>query len=376
MRNTLIPGTVRSRVTHGVGPRRLRDVIVPRPKKKLLPKNFDEMLKECNLDELKSVFDACDVNARGGPGKHTALAFSDCPDDLARWLVAQGADLTATDTWGNTALHERSRHYLKDIRVLLELGADVHHAGSSCGTPLHSAADSCSGHNARLLIEHGAKVDVCNRQGLSPMEYALQRSHNARLPQLAAMCELLLAAGAERSPKAREFVEKIGQTFEFHRAGFNRETVNEASAALDRLYVLFDVPSVARCLVHDGTSLIVPRAETWQEQHEELWQLLVPSKGHAATVQGEVVRISGKIGDEMSRNGGANWDADYRKMAEAFPVLLRMGNALSAPELVEAATIVASVKRTGECDRMAELAVEWVRKNPTPLQLESPAYRR
>lgn len=109
------------------------NVIVPKPKKKLLPKNFEEMLREGNLDQLKRVFDTCEANARGGPGKHTALAFSNCPDELTRWLVAQGADLTATDKWGNTALHERSRLYLKDIKLLLELGADVNHAGASCG---------------------------------------------------------------------------------------------------------------------------------------------------------------------------------------------------------------------------------------------------
>lgn len=349
---------------------------MPRPKKKLLPKNFEGMLKKGDLDKLKGVFDTCDVNARGGVGKHTALAFSDCPDELARWLVERGIDLSATDTWGNTALHQRARHYRKDIKGLLELGADVHHAGPSCGTPLHSAADSCSVHNARLLIEHGAKVDARNRDGLSPLEYALQRAHNARLPQLVALCELLLAAGAERSARTKELIETIGQTFEFHRAGFNREMVSEASAALDRLYLLFDVPPVARRRIHDGTSPIVPRAAKWQVQHEELWQLLVPSKGPAATVQGEVVRISGRIGDEIARNGAVNWDADYMKMAEAFLVLIAKGNTLSTPELAEAAGIVAEGKHTDRYERMAELAVEWVKRNPTPIELSAPGYQR
>lgn len=346
-----------------------------KPKKKLLPKNFEEMLKDGDLDRLKGVFDACDVNARGGAGKQTALAFNDCPDELTRWLVAHGIDLSATDTWGNTALHQRARHNRRDIKVLLELDADIHHAGGSCGTPLHSAADSCSAHNAKLLIEYGARVDAHNRHGLTPLEYALQRAHNARLPQLVAVCEVLLAAGAERSPRVQGFVEKIGQTFEFHRAGFNQELVTEASAALDRLYVLFDVSPVARRLMHDGISPIVLRATTWQAQHKELWQLLVPSKGPAATVQGEVIRISGKIGDEIMRNGGANWDADYRKMADTILVLLRGGNALSVSELTEASAIVAQGKFADGYDRIAELAVEWVRKNPMPVELGLPAYQ-
>ncbi|WP_116812981.1 ankyrin repeat domain-containing protein [Steroidobacter cummioxidans] len=342
----------------------------------MLPKDFEGMLKEGDLDKLKGVFEVCDVNARGGAGKHTALAFNDCPDELARWLVERGIDLSATDTWGNTALHERARHYRKDVKGLLELGADVHHAGPSCGTPLHAAADSCSVHNARLLIEHGAKVDARNRDGLSPLEYALKRAHNARLPELAALCDVLLAAGADRSARTKELIERIGQTFEFHRAGFNQEAVSEASAALDHLYELFDVLPVARRRMHDGSSPIVPCPATWPVQHDELWQLLVPSKGPAATAQGEVIRISGKIGDEISRNGGVNWDADYQKMAEAFLALIAEGSALSAPELAEIAGIVAEGKHMDRYERLAELAVEWVKRNPTPADLGVPAYRR
>jgi len=73
-----------------------------KPRKRLLPKNFEELLEKGELSELKEVFEACDLNARGGYGKQTALAFDECPDELAQWLVAQGADLSAADTWGNT----------------------------------------------------------------------------------------------------------------------------------------------------------------------------------------------------------------------------------------------------------------------------------
>ncbi len=349
---------------------------MPKPKKKTLPKNFEEMLREGDLDKLKAVFDACDVNARGGVWKHTALAFSDCPDELARWLVERGIDLGATDSRGNTALHLRAGHYQKDIKTLLELGADVHDARASCGTPLHSAADACSVHNVRLLIEYGAQVNARNGDRLTPLDYALMRARHTPLPRLAALCELMVAAGAQPSAVTKEHIESIGQNFEFHRAGFETETVHEWSAALDRLYSLFDVAPVARRLLHDGNSPIVPRASTWQEQHEELWQLLVPSQGSAATVQGELVRISGRICDELARNAGGNWDADYQKMTEAYLLLVAKGNALSTPELAEAAGIVAEGRHTNRYDRMAELAVEWVRKNPTPMQLGVPAYQR
>lgn len=349
---------------------------MPKPKRKTLPKDFEQLLQAGDLARLKAVFEECDVNARGGVSKHTALAFSDCPDALARWLVAQGIDLAATDARGHIALHDRARHYRNDVGVLLELGADVHHDGPSCGTPLHAAADSCSVHNVALLIAHGARVDARNRDGLTPLAYALLRADNARLPALVAVCAQLLAAGAQRSPQMQTAIKTIGMNFEFHCSGFNPDSVEKASAALDRLYGLFDVPPVPRRLLHDGSAPIVPSAAGWQAQHHALWQQLVPSSGAAATVQGEVIRITGRIGDELLRNGGVNWDADYRMMSQALLALFGTGVPLPATALAEAAAIVAKGKRLDDCDRMAELAVAWVRQNPTPMALPTPPYRR
>src|SRR5258708_4177313 len=103
-----------------------------KPRKKLLPKNCEESL---NLTELKAVFETCDLNARGGYGKQTALAYDECPDELARWLAAEGADLSATDSWGNTPLHSRARSRRGRIDILLVQGADINNTRASIGTP-------------------------------------------------------------------------------------------------------------------------------------------------------------------------------------------------------------------------------------------------
>src|SRR6185369_6978042 len=344
-------------------------------KKKLLPKNFEEMLKEGDVSTLKSVFETCDLNARGGYAKQTALAFDECPDELARWLVSEGANLSATDTWGNTPLHARSRSRRGRIEVLLELGADVNSGSASIGTPLHAAADSYSVPKARLLLDRGAEVDARNKEGLTPLELALRRCNNINLEDMASLAEVLLAAGASRTPRMNGFVEEIGKRFEFHRSGFNPEMVDAASAALNRLYEVFEASPVPRRIVHDGASPIVVKGDGWQQQHPMLWELLVPSKGPAATVQGEVIRISGRIAHELEGNGGINWDADFRKMADAFLEHLLEGNPLSASQLAAAADLVKEVKRkSGDTERMAELAVAWVLQNPTPMTLDRPAY--
>ncbi|MFJ2990957.1 ankyrin repeat domain-containing protein [Collimonas sp. NPDC087041] len=346
-------------------------------KKKLLPKDFEDLLKKGDLAELKAVFDTCDINARGGYAKQSALAFDDCPDTLARWLIAQGADLTATDTWGNTPLHARSRSRQGRIEALLQLGADVDSKDSSSDTPLHAAASSHNTRNSRLLIEHGAQVDSVNGRGQTPLELALQSCNNIDLEQMVPLAEDFFAAGAKKTPRMRDSVGEIGKRFEFHRNGFNPDSVDAVSNALDQLYALFDVPPVPRRRDHDGNMPIVVTATEWHKQHEELWDLLVPSKGYAATVQGEVIRISGRIAHELDDNGGINWDADFNTMADALLKHVHEGNPLSSSDLSEVAKLVAGVKRkSGDMGRLGKLAVTWVLSNPQPFKLAPPTYTR
>ncbi|WP_028102343.1 ankyrin repeat domain-containing protein [Pseudoduganella violaceinigra] len=330
-------------------------------KKKLLPKNFEDLLKAGDLAQLQTVFETCDINARGGSAKETALAFDDCSPELERWLVAEGADLSASDVRGNTPLHSRARSRLGSIAGLLELGADLN-SNASIGTPLHAAADSYNVPNARLLVERGADVNALNRDGLTPLELALRRCRNVDLEDMAPLAELLLAAGASTSPAMKQVVAELGKTFEFHRSAFNPDLRDAASAGLNRLYELFGAAPVAPRLIHDGTAPIAVQGGSWQEQHDMLWAFLVPSSGPAATVQGEVIRISGRIANELEGNGGVNWDADYKAMAEAFVKHLALAE--PASELVK------------DSARMAQLAVAWVAQHPVPIPLGRTEYKR
>ena len=346
-------------------------------KRKTLPKDFELLLEKGTLAELKAVFDVCEIDARGGYSKQTALAFDKCPDDLARWLVSQGADLSASDTWGNTPLHQRARSRRRSINVLLELGGDVNNTSSSIGTPLHAAGASHNATHARLLLQHGARVNERNKEQLTPLELALRGCSNIDIENMVTLAKVLLEAGAEKTPRMKKFVEEIGNRFEFHRSGFNPELVDAVSRALDELYEIFEVSPMPRRQMHDGISPVVVKAKTWQTQHRELWNLLVPSQGPAATVQGEVIRISGRIANELEGNGGVNWDADWNKMADAFLEHLKSGKPLSPPELAEVAAIVTEVKRmSGDTARMAEFAVKWVIQNPEPVKLKPPSYQR
>lgn len=366
-------------------------------RKKLLPKDFEAMLRAGDLPGLKAVFETCELDARGGYSKQTALAFHDCPDALARWLVEQGADIEATDSYGETPLHARASHWQGEVGVLLELGANVSARDSRGNTPLHYAARVGNLATMRLLLDRGAEPGALNGAGQTPLGLALAQCSNAtivRMPPVAELLLPLLAPGptglralagrlfggrpaSPLTPEMRAAVTRIGTDFEFHRAGYNPESVDETSAALDRLYVLFDVPPVARRQTHSGDAPIVARAATWEDRHHELWQLLVPSSGAAATVQGEVIRISGRLSDEIDRNGGGNWDADFKRMGEAFLRHIASGVALPENQQDRAARAVAEVRRRdGATGELCELAVDWVALNPGPVALPQPDYRR
>ncbi len=52
---------------------------------------------------------------------------------------------------------------------------------------------------------------------------------------------------------------------------------------------------VAHRIIHDGISPIAVTETEWSKQHQELWDFLVPASGCAKTLQGEVIRITGRV---------------------------------------------------------------------------------
>jgi ankyrin repeat protein len=347
-------------------------------KRKTLPKDFAKLIEAGDLDALTAVFDSCEVDARGGYAKHTALAFPQCPDELARRLVAGGLDVDAADTYGRTPLRERAG-CPSHIDVLIELGADVDAPDEHGETALHAAAGSPHRpRTVRTLVEAGAAVAARDGKGRTPLAKALTECHNAYLPQLAEIARVLLDAGAPVPENAAGLVERIGRQFESFRDSFQPDRLEAAETALAELYDLFDVTPVARRAVHDGRSPITATATRWQDQFDELWNLLVPGHGPAATVQGEVIRLAGRLAHEVLDNGSVNWDDDFRAMTDA--VTTHLGSATPVTDAGELDTLRRAV-RTGTADkttqyRLSELAVGWVLANPDPVALPDPRYQR
>ena len=111
-------------------------------------------------------------------------------------------------------------------------------------------------------------------------------------------------------------------------------------------------------------------------QYGELWDLLVPDSGQCRTLQGEVIRIAGRVGHEVYDNGGINWDRSFGKLLDQYLRVVASGVSLPPDSLARAEAAVASLKgrsmNTGDVDEITTLAVAWVRLNPVLVELNLP----
>ncbi|MCH7324011.1 ankyrin repeat domain-containing protein [Solibacillus sp. MA9] len=348
-------------------------------KRKTLPKNFDELVEAGDLLALQEVFMKCELDARGGYSKTTALSFFNVPDELVCWLVEQGADINARDNYKRSALHNQVISWCGNTELLLELGADIEALDYQNETPLFAAATFFKPNAIRTLVSKGANISAVNMMNQTPLDKALAVCRNINIVDMVEVSEILLNAGITVTPEMKDSIKRIGKDFEFHREGFNKEFLNHTDEALFRLYELFDVPPVEKRKTHDGTSPITVSTKGWQAQHNELWSLLIPSQGHAKTVQGEVIRITGKVSYEILDNGGINWDHDFRKMLKSLNDYFSLGMPLHPAALQEAVTLAQKLRKGDgdeETARLCELAVQWVLNNPNPITLEQPEYTR
>ncbi|KAM9472275.1 ankyrin repeat and SOCS box protein 16 isoform 2-T2 [Salvelinus alpinus] len=104
-------------------------------------------------------------------------------EEHVKLFLSHGADVSARNREGETPLNaacagaERpaeAGRYLRVVQMLLGAGADPCTAGRKHHTPLHNACSNCSPRIAEMLLQHGAKADVQNCAGYTPMDCLLQ----------------------------------------------------------------------------------------------------------------------------------------------------------------------------------------------------------
>ncbi|KAI9164213.1 hypothetical protein H9P43_008030 [Blastocladiella emersonii ATCC 22665] len=115
---------------------------------------------------------------------HGACAAGDA-DRVAKALLRDLLAVHRADAYGNQPLHYAARQgHVGIVRTLLDAGADVNAvtAGGSRTTPLHRAVLARSAPTVRVLLAtRGIRLDVCDEDGLTPLDYAMLDACLARV---------------------------------------------------------------------------------------------------------------------------------------------------------------------------------------------------
>ena len=123
-----------------------------------------------------------DVNAQDD--QHDSaflLAGASGYTDIVRATLSAAADLKSTNRYGGTALIPAChRGHVDTVRLLLSTAIDVDHINKLGWTALLEAVILGEGGPAhaeivRMLIAHGARVNLADSQGVTPLQHSLQR---------------------------------------------------------------------------------------------------------------------------------------------------------------------------------------------------------
>jgi ankyrin repeat protein len=198
---------------------------------------------------------------------------------------------------GATALMMASAHgRIEAVKLLLDLGADPNIA--TTGTALHWALANSYYNIAFLILEYKPDCTMLDEHGNSILFKAIWHKNDQRLN----MCQQMIALGANPHSKSRHGIN----AYEIAKREDDQELLalfDQVSAqnAIDASYVSATTSKVLENL---------PHKYNWKTVYNDLWEELVPPRGEAPTIQGELLRSVGKLSDEYYRNGNMNWDND------------------------------------------------------------------
>ncbi len=345
-----------------------------------LPENFLSILSYRGMAGLKSVFQTCSLEATLSYGQTAVFYAHRMSERMMRWLVEQGANINAVDQWGRTSLHNIISHLafedqLETVDLLIRLGADIHAVTPDGDTPLHYAAQWGHLSIVEKLVENNGDIYAPNKRGQIPMEYMMARANNSNICQILPVAEYFLALGVPITDTMRQSVRQLAKFFAFYRSDFNKARLAETEEALQCLLEIFGVPAPPPKRFYDGKAKIIAAPGSWQEQFEELylWILTPPLTEKAGTVQGELLRVSGSVCSLVLDGFVTDW-AEFPTRVKLYyiPHFLRKGNPLLREEIREAKRVIRELIREEKIlrpEKLCELTVSWIRKNPDPIPL-------
>ena len=359
-------------------------------KQKILVDDFQAIIDSGDMDAFKAVFDTCEISATRAPipmGKRTwnpncnAFSYKNLTPAHIQFLVDNGLKANSDCGYGYPAITFQASN-AENLKCLLDNGADIEYVTPKWGTALAIACMTQNSDAVRNLIDAGASINLTGADDDTLLDLALSHSDDNHIVEALFIAKILLEHGAEPTESTEEYVSRAGELFRLNKFNMTHEQVDELTTVLNDLYSLVGITPVVVTpkKKHDGVSEIKVSGETWKDQYNELWELLVPDSGKAKTLQGEAIRIIGKINYEILDNGAMNWDAQYRKMKKFLAEILKSNAGdLEKEKLDEAVLLAGSISSKSDKKtlyRLTELIVEWILANPTPIPLGEVDYTR
>ena len=356
--------------------------------RKTLPADIKQIIASGDVEAVARAVERCEVGAylRGSAYESRLMHFP-ASEEITDFLLARGEDINSRDRYERTPIHARVRsRCLDQIPMLIARGGDINARDTSDQTALFGVVERFPVADVSRMMSWGADplvVADSRVYGKATLVENVVSWHNfLDAPRALAVIRLLLSVGApvgERVPIALRAMDRMRCTFITHGLPetVSQATFDEASAALSELCALFGVEQrEAQRAPVVGERLELDPSVPALRQHGELWDLLVPDSGQCQTLQGEVIRIAGRVGHEVYDNGGINWDRSFGKLLDQYLRVVASGVSLSPDSLSRAEAAVASLKarsmNTGDIDEITKLAVEWVRLNPVLVELDLP----
>ena len=356
--------------------------------RKTLPADIEQIIASGDVEAVARAVARCEVGAylRGSAYESRLMHFP-ASEEITDFLLARGEDINSRDRYQRTPIHARVRsRCLDQIPLLIARGGDINARDTSDQTALFGVVERFPVADVSRMMSWGADPLVVADSRVygkaTLMEYALRQESLFDAPRALPVMRLLLSLGApvgERVPVALRSMDRMRCTFITHGLPdhLSQSRVDEASAALSELCALFAVEQrEAQRAPAVGERLELDPSVPALRQHGELWDLLVPDSGQCQTLQGEVIRIAGRVGYEVYDNGGINWDRSFGALLDQYLSVVRSGLPMPPDSVARAEAAVASLKSRSmshqAVDDITELAVAWVRLNPVLAEADLP----
>lgn len=298
--------------------------------RKTLPADIEQIIASGDVEAVARAVERCEIGAylRGSAYEPRLMHFP-ASEEITDFLLARGEDINSRDRYERTPIHARVRsRCLDQIPLLIARGGDINARDTSDQTALFGVVERFPVADVSRMIAWGA----------DPLVVADSRVYGKST-----------------------LVENVVSWHNF----------------LDAPRALFGVEQrEAKPAPVVGERLVFDAGATPMRVLCRLWDQLVPDSGQCQTVQGEVIRIAGRVGYEVYDNGGVNWDHSFGALLDQYLSVVRSGLPIPPSSVACAEAAVASLKSRSmshqAVDDITELAVEWVRLNPVLVEMDVP----